>query len=482
MLQKHAKLQPNLTFCFVYQTERAAVFCLLQPWRVHFAFFEYDPRGSPHVSVLFVLCFAVGSVGCCYVHSGEVGETPRKQKSADVFATPETNRKPLRLFQDGVNKSQTFPPLSSTPKTGVNLSPYYQSPISPLYRQNASFSAKKSPALCLGDFVVPNRGKKKSRRINPTCLNERKANFGKCENSFDFGRQVEELPAVEGARAFLAEECMRIVTRGVPPKTIANKSFCLEKKESEVVADLNLVTQRGKLDLAVGIYSAILRNNLALNLSSELYFLVCLLYRKHFNKTTDETIDGIAVLNESDCGLTEILTKPPAFSTIFQSIHNVIYFAVKTIETIADNFKIFDKHTLKLLAEHKHLATFAPRLTAKLAAFHHQKPETTPQIFDDATGVNVCFISDTDNRENFPNDQAFGAFRKQRDLFYEILRIWEKNHLTSDWSFGMALGGKIRALLALHHEGVNYMHLARLFKNQLLSTYGRQNSVSISFF
>lgn len=433
------------------------------------------------MSVWFVSCFKVGS-NCCYVHSGEVGDTPRKQKTTTT--TPETNRKPLRLFQDGANQSQTFPPPINTPTTGVKLAPYYESPISPLYRQNASFSARKSPALCLGDFVVSGgRGRKKSRRINPTCLNERKANFGKCENSFDFGRQVEELPPVEGARAFLAEECMRIVTRGVPQKPIANKSFCLERKDTEaVVADLNLVTQRGSLDLAVGIYSAILRNNLALNLTSELYFLVCLLYRKHINKTTDETIDGITILNENDSALAEILTKPPAFTTIFQTIHNVIYFAVKTIEAIADTFKIFDKHTLKLLAEHKQLVTFAPRLAAKLAAFHHQKPESPPEIFDDATGVNVCFISDTDNRENFPNDQAFGAFRKQRDLFYEILRIWEKNHLTSDWSFSMALGGKIRALLALHHEGVNYMHLARLFKNQLLSTYGRQNSVSNCFF
>ncbi len=37
---------------------------------------------------------------------------------------------------------------------------------------------------------------------------------------------------------------------------------------------------------------------------------------------------------------------------------------------------------------------------------------------------NVGFHSDTDGRENFPSDRTFQDFRKQRDLFYELLRKW----------------------------------------------------------
>lgn len=82
--------------------------------------------------------------------------------------------------------------------------------------------------------------------------------------------------------------------------------------------------------------------------------------------------------------------------------------------------------------------------------------------------VNVCFQIDTDNREKFPSGFAFQIFRKQRDTFYEILRIWEQNHLVPGWAFQVALGGKIRTMLTLHSDATNYSHFARLFKSQLL--------------
>ncbi|XP_032667198.1 codanin-1 isoform X1 [Odontomachus brunneus] len=82
--------------------------------------------------------------------------------------------------------------------------------------------------------------------------------------------------------------------------------------------------------------------------------------------------------------------------------------------------------------------------------------------------INVCFQIDTDNRENFSSSIAFQTFRKQRDVFYDILRIWEENHLVSGWVFQIALGSKIRSMLTLHNDSTNYYHIARLFKSQLL--------------
>ncbi|XP_076239408.1 codanin-1 like protein dlt isoform X2 [Calliopsis andreniformis] len=82
--------------------------------------------------------------------------------------------------------------------------------------------------------------------------------------------------------------------------------------------------------------------------------------------------------------------------------------------------------------------------------------------------LNVCFQIDTDNRENFPSAVAFQAFKNQRDSFYEIFRIWEENHSVPGWTFQIALGSKIRSMLTLHNDSINYYHFARLFKSQLL--------------
>ncbi|CAL7952462.1 unnamed protein product [Xylocopa violacea] len=74
----------------------------------------------------------------------------------------------------------------------------------------------------------------------------------------------------------------------------------------------------------------------------------------------------------------------------------------------------------------------------------------------------------TDNRENFPSVIAFQRFKNQRDAFYEIFRIWEENHSVPGWTFQIALGSKIRYMLTLHNDAINYYHFARLFKSQLL--------------
>ncbi|XP_017885679.1 codanin-1-like [Ceratina calcarata] len=82
--------------------------------------------------------------------------------------------------------------------------------------------------------------------------------------------------------------------------------------------------------------------------------------------------------------------------------------------------------------------------------------------------LNVCFQIDTDNRENFPSAIAFQSFKNQRDTFYKIFRIWEENHSVPGWTFQIALGSKIRSMLTLHNDAINYYHFARLFKSQLL--------------
>ena len=82
--------------------------------------------------------------------------------------------------------------------------------------------------------------------------------------------------------------------------------------------------------------------------------------------------------------------------------------------------------------------------------------------------LNVCFQIDTDNREKFSSIIAFQNFRKQRDMFYEILKIWDDNHLVPGWTFQIALSGKIKSMLTISMDITNITHFTRLFKSQML--------------
>ncbi|KAF2904562.1 hypothetical protein ILUMI_01609 [Ignelater luminosus] len=172
---------------------------------------------------------------------------------------------------------------------------------------------------------------------------------------------------------------------------------------------------------------------------------------------------------------------------LFGTIHNRVYFASKVLQSQISILSMLDKSTLRLLIENKRLKNFtSSSFISRLLQIHEDKPDKTSEILEHIQS-NVCFISDTDNRDNFPNDPSFHAFRKQRDLFYEIIRIWENNHLQDEWNYVVALGGKIKALLNMHSDVINLVHFARLFKAQLLmNTCGKhedtfqENAVSES--
>lgn len=56
----------------------------------------------------------------------------------------------------------------------------------------------------------------------------------------------------------------------------------------------------------------------------------------------------------------------------------------------------------------------------------------------------VPFQPATDNRSNFSSDKAFHTFKKQRDIFYEVLREWEDFHKEPRWEFEAELGSRVR--------------------------------------
>ena len=53
---------------------------------------------------------------------------------------------------------------------------------------------------------------------------------------------------------------------------------------------------------------------------------------------------------------------------------------------------------------------------------------------------NVSFQSETDNRSNFPSNQSFHDFKKQRDKFYSLLRRWGEESRGPDYEFTQLAG------------------------------------------
>jgi len=63
---------------------------------------------------------------------------------------------------------------------------------------------------------------------------------------------------------------------------------------------------------------------------------------------------------------------------------------------------------------------------------------------------------------------SFRVFRKQRDQFCDVWQTWKQNNSSGHWRMSSALQKSIQSLVDLKKDCVNYVHLARLFRSQLL--------------
>ncbi|PSN51778.1 hypothetical protein C0J52_05271 [Blattella germanica] len=312
----------------------------------------------------------------------------------------------------------------------------------------------------LQDFIVrgtkPNRKKSPSRkRINPTRVAVKSKGFGSaslCEQQSslfnDQPMQTSSFRDFEEERTLLRKERARHqIDRQIlvsPAKMIS----CIDP-------DPSLVSSPNHLRVLADMYCCLLDHNLVLNLMTELCFVMGLLVIQ----SPIEKVD----------------------SQYFNSVHDCVYFATSVLSKQRQLLQLFDKVTLKMLADNKQISTFSPELyhfITELLTSSFSVVKRSSTSLTSKTAMNVSFQLDTDNRQNFPSDQAFHVFRKQRDGLYDILRTWEANHLTSGWSFAVALGPRIRSLLGLHDEASNFVHFARLFRSQLLgSTKCNESSV-----
>lgn len=225
--------------------------------------------------------------------------------------------------------------LEQTPTNSTT----FMSPISPLYDNNYSFttsrvgSSKSERNLCFGDFLVTASSNKKkchnassekrSKRINPTNVGQRKCsmNLNKSENSFSFKNDESELSSCDH-RALMMEERNKLIVQS-DEKDLSKVKIKTQLFEKEEFAPRESnVTFKNELNVAVAIYTFVLSNNMLVNVASEVHYLISLLLKRNFINKND-----IEILNDSD----DFENFKPQF--IFQSFHNIFISYLKRFGT-----------------------------------------------------------------------------------------------------------------------------------------------------
>ncbi|XP_073408773.1 codanin-1 [Dendrobates tinctorius] len=219
-------------------------------------------------------------------------------------------------------------------------------------------------------------------------------------------------------------------------------------------ADPDKVSNKNHLKVIAELYSACITENLVPNIFLEFFFILQLL-----------TSRGPSGIEDTNCVLE--ITRDAVEQKCFLSVHNCVYFAVLVLDLQFNVISLLDKSTLKLLAENERIGAFSPTLQERLLEVHRTSKGKVSLLLT-STLHSVSFQPETDNRSNFPSDRSFHIFKKQRDIFYELLREWEDCHEKTDWDFARCMGNKIRAMMVNLSEAWNYRHFARLFQRQLV--------------
>ncbi|NWW90305.1 CDAN1 protein, partial [Rhynochetos jubatus] len=243
---------------------------------------------------------------------------------------------------------------------------------------------------------------------------------------------------------------------GTPTKPSYTRSASLPA-ESHLVTCANpaKVSCKKQLECLAQLYSSCIAENLVPNIFLELFFVLQLLT----SKGTSTSEDGDSDLEIDERNVSE--------KQHFRSVHNCVYFAVQVLGYQYEIISRLEKGTLKLLAENERIASFSPTLHERLRQAYESSTAKVSLLLP-CSVQSVSFQPETDNRSNFPSDRAFHIFKKQRDIFYELLREWEDNHEKTGWDFERVLGSKIRAMMAHLSATCNHSHFARLFQKQLI--------------
>ncbi|XP_052864443.1 protein disks lost [Anopheles cruzii] len=232
------------------------------------------------------------------------------------------------------------------------------------------------------------------------------------------------------------------------------------------------VTQRATIDRLVAIYALLMDLNLVPNVLNELAYLINLV------GTERPVTAGPATDTTRGSGSEDPL------SGVLRSPHNGVYFATEVLHRQRMLLALLDCTSLRVVVENEQLAALQPPLTGFLRDVLARKlkletPGDPPGATTTSSSItNVFYQQENDTRDHFPSLKEFGAFNKQRDSFYAILRTWEAEHLNPAWEFEPKLGPKVRSTLDFLQHPINMAHLAKLFCAQLIICCNFDNTAS----
>ncbi|XP_041971286.1 codanin-1 [Aricia agestis] len=408
--------------------------------------------------------------------------TPQSRSFKDVERcdTPRLSRNP-RSHDKSISLGDYF----------VNVQPKSSNKKKRQSRNSSNGDETKSELDCSNSEMFPEIGARKSsslrsecRRIKPTSIDKSKKSLSLNsftqetfqqsplameENSVFKPKVFESTTNFEAERNILREERHKLMEKfnilntSLSPKTVTVPQIKIlqrDKVEKNIVyidADSTKVVFKDKLDMLIQIYDILLRNNLILSINTEIYFLITILLSKQI---------------EDDYNLFEKNVESNIYNFILRSIHNCTYFAVKSLWHLRTTLEvILDKNSLKILGENKKVRGFFPELAKFLlnsyglkceAEANSEKTKTGSERF--SNGI-VCFNFETDNADNFPSLLSFQNFKKQRDMFYEILRWYQDTQSTGVPR--STFRARIKALLTCGQTAANHAHLAALFTQML---------------
>ncbi|XP_044127874.1 codanin-1 [Bufo gargarizans] len=324
---------------------------------------------------------------------------------------------------------------------------------------------------------------KPSRRINPTPINDAHSKSRLCFTSTPMGpssmrhsqtgmgvfTSVQEgactpsMGSLHEEREILRKERSKLLQQTsspvvLDPVTPTKQSYSRNASVSvDIVSytDPDKVSCKRYLKVLAELYSSCIAENLVPNIFLEFFFVLQLL-----------TSRGPSGTDDCELEITRCI-KDAVEQKLFQSVHNCVWFAVLVLDFQFTVISLLDKSTLKLLAENERIGAFSPTLQERLLEAYRTSTGKVSLLLP-STLHSVSFQPETDNRSNFPSDRSFHIFKKQRDIFYELLREWEDCHGKTDWDFERGLGNKIRAMMLNLSVACNHSHFARLFQRQLV--------------
>lgn len=234
--------------------------------------------------------------------------------------------------------------------------------------------------------------------------------------------------------------------------------------------DETKIEEKVLLTIMGKIYSFLLDLNMVPNILTEYSYL--------FNLLNSEC-EPLEQLSSQNLGKSTI----DIASNVLKNLNNCVFFTLVVLNCQRKCLLLLDIMTLRVLVENERIQELATELCEHLRIAVQQKSQLDSSTKHSKVAGNsmsnvVLFQQENDNRDNFPSDREFGAFKKQRDAFYSILRSWELKHLDQTYDFQKDLGSKIRSLITLMEHPINMAHLAKLFTAQLIISCNFDNSAN----